>query len=191
MQNFLNTILPTNKNTYVGLYTFEGPDINGDGNYLQELVAPDKLTKDHQNILNAAISSLNYSNYETRNTPAVLRDGISLLARYKNVGGSIMYISTSTSSSGSDTLIEPKLAQMLTDNNIKVVIAESGTTGNGGGQSLNRLSTLGQGYYRYALEWGSYQFFNPFNNYILGLITNEILELNKRTVTLARNTLSC
>lgn len=178
---YLTSVLSsTNQDTYIGLYTFQGPDEAGPGQYLKEVVAPVPLGAGRTQLDDAINALVQSSNVFTRSTPAALRDGISRLAKYKDVGGSIMYIITSTVSDGSETLFETDVAQMLLRNNIKLVVGESGNVANGG-QSLARVSVLAQGYYLFRPKFDASTFFTPLATEVL-LLTEEILSLTRRTV---------
>ena len=165
--------------TYIGLYTFEGPDSSA-GTYLKERITPAPFTSDQLRTLNNFINSLAFSaTVSSRSTPVVLRDGISRLAKFKDLGGSIIYLVTSTVSDGSEILIETDIAEQLHQNNIKIVVGESGP----GSQSLSRVAQLSEGFYTYAPDWGGTSFFSPMSNevYRLANSTNG-LHLNRRTV---------
>ena len=163
--------------------SFQGDD-SGPDSYLKTLVAPARLA-DAQTTLTTAINALNFdANEFNRNVPAALRDASANLFQYKDVGGAIIYMITSTGSTGSDQVLEADLSQKLVANNIKLIAAE---TGNNGELALNRFSILSQGSYYPGIEWGTTAFFTPINTEIVALASN-IFKLDRRTV---RNSLSC
>ena len=178
--NLLTLLVTPTPDLYVGLSSFQGIGQQGTtGSYLKTLVAPIRLA-DGQSTLNAAINSqLSFDTNEVnRNVPAVLRDALALLSQYRDVGGSIVYLITSTASSGNDLLLETDLAEKFMFFNIKLVVAE---TGNNGVQALDRFTLLSEGSYYTGSEWGSTAFFTPINNEIVSL-TKSILSLQRLTV---------
>lgn len=180
LTNLLTLLVTPTPDLYVGLSSFQGIDQLGTtGSYLKTLVAPIRLA-DGQSTLNTAINSqLSFNTSEfNRNVPAVLRDVFALLAQYRDVGGSIAYLITSTGSSGNDLLLETDLAEKFMFYNIKLIVAESGSTGV---QALDRFTLLSEGSYYTATEWGSTSFFTPINNEIASY-TKSILSLQRRTV---------
>lgn len=145
------------------------------------MVVPVRLA-DGQSTLNTAINNLAFDGNEfNRNVPAVLRDVLASLSQYRNVGGSIVYLITSTGSSGNDLLFETDLAEKLIFYNIKIIVAETGSTGV---QVLNRFSSLSEGSYYPGTEWGSTGYFTPISNEI-STLTQSILTLQRRTVKMA------
>ena len=145
------------------------------------MVVPVRLA-DGQSTLNTAINNLAFDGNEfNRNVPAVLRDVLASLSQYRNVGGSIVYLITSTGSSGNDLLFETDLAEKLIFYNIKIIVAETGSTGV---QVLNRFSSLSEGSYYPGTEWESTGFFTPISNEI-STLTQSILTLQRRTVKMA------
>ena len=175
----VTSITNNNQNVYVGLYAFEGPDL-GLEQYLKERVAAAPITTAQSTALTSSINAITFStDVRSRSTPAALRDSISRLAKFKDLGGSIIYLVTSTVSDGSESLIETDIAEHLHQNNIKIVVGESGPDS----QSLNRVAQLSEGFYTFALDWGGTAFFTPMTNEVTGIISNpNALQLNRRTV---------
>lgn len=161
---------------YVAWSTFENVDSEV-GHYLIEEVAPIRLA-DGQNIFDQLINNFTFSsNVFTRDVSAVVRDAELRLRKYKDTGGSILYVITSTEAITSDTVTEIELAEKFLVHNIKLMAAESGP----GAQGLSRFSILSQGSYRFGLKWGSTAFFTPLKNEIDSLCKNG-LKNERRTV---------
>lgn len=119
-------------------------------------------------------------NVLSRDVSAVLRDAVEpRLSQYKDTGGSILYIITSTESTTKDTVLETDLAEKVLLNNIKLIMAESGP----GNQALSRFSILSEGSYYYKISWGTTAFFTPINAEINYLCANGIKSQLRRTVS--------
>lgn len=102
----------------------------------------------------------------SRDVSAAVRDAELRLSNHKNVGGSILYVITSTESVTKDTIMEPDLAEKFLQNNVKMMVGESGP----GAQVLSRFSVLSQGGYYYRESWGTTAFFTQINEEIDNLI---------------------
>lgn len=157
------TSLSSYPDVLVAWSSFESID-SGVGTYLKEEIAPIRI-EDGKNVLDEKINNFVFSaDILTRDVSAAIRDAESRLRQYKDVGGSILYIITSTESVTSDTVIETEMAERLLRNNIKLEVAESGpdvVT-----KALSRFSTLSQGSYYFQTSWGTFGFFTPIINEI-------------------------
>ena len=149
---------------YVAWSTFEDIDYEA-GFYLNEEMEPTQF-KDAKILLNELTNNLTFSsNITSRDVSAVVRDAEMRLNQYKNTGGSILYIITSTEATTNDTVTETLMAEKLLVNNIKMLVAESGP----GSQSLTRFSVLSQGSYYYKERWETTAFFTPIKQEIENL----------------------
>lgn len=152
---------------YVGWSTFENSD-TGVNDYLVEEVAPIRYA-DGKNIFEEFINNFTFSsNVTSRDVSAVVRDAQIRLHEYKDSGGSILYVITSTDSTTNDTVTETEMADKLLANNIKLMVAESGL----GAQGLGRFSVLSQGSYYFATKWDTTAFFTPIKDQINGAYQN-------------------
>lgn len=156
--------------------TFENVD-SGVDSYLKEEIPPAPFGE-IQVLLLDKVNNYNYTSVVTRDVSAAIRDADRRLRKYKDIGGSILYIITSTKSVTNDTVIETDLAEKLLLNNIKLVVAESGP----GTKALSRFSVLSEGSYYFAENWGSTAFFTPINKEIEALCRAG-LKNKRRTVS--------
>lgn len=145
--------------------TFENIDSGAVDSYLKEEIPPTRLDQESQLLFAEKVNKFNYTNIVTRDVSAAVRDAERRLRKYKDIGVSILYITTSTKSVTKDTVIETDMAEKLLLNNIKLVVAESGP----GTKALSRFSVVCQGSYYFAEYWGSTAFFTPINQEIESL----------------------
>lgn len=149
--------------TLVAWSTFENVDFSGIEGYLIEELPPTRIVEGKE-ALDEKTFSFKYSeNVFTRDVSAVIRDAELRLRKYKDVGGSILYIVTSNESETNDTVTETNMAEKLLLNNIKLVVAESGESL---AKNLFRFSVLSQGSHSFTSFWGSSTFFTQINTEI-------------------------
>lgn len=152
--------------------------------YLKEEVPPTRFEEGEVLLLNK-VEKFNYSSVVTRDVSAVIRDAERRLRIYKDIGGSILYIITSTGSVTNNTVIETDMAERLLLNNIKLVVAESGPIDLG--KALYRFSVLSQGSYYFQEKWESNSTFPPIDKEIEVLCCRAGLKNERRTVSCQNN----
>ncbi|KAI9558300.1 hypothetical protein GHT06_015053 [Daphnia sinensis] len=185
MKNFFNQLSNFYPETLVAYSTFENIDFGPEGSYLKEEFPPRRIG-DVYGELNAAIDNFVVSvNVPTRDVSAVIRDGELRLRQFKDTGGSILYLVTSTNSVTNDTVIETNLAERLMQNNIKLIVAETGLDN---GKSLSRFSVLSQGGYYFIPTWDTY-YFTPINNELFS-ICGSGLKTQRRIITSRKNSIT-
>lgn len=166
LKNLFFTLFSNYPETYMALSYFENYDFEAK-NYLKLMAAPARIVDGRDN-LDLLINNFVYStSVSTRDVSAVIREAEQELSKYKDVGGSILYILTSTGSSTNDTVVETEIAERLLANNIKLIVGESGPLALG--QSLSRFTTLSQGSYYFRENWQNTGYFTPINNEINSL----------------------
>jgi hypothetical protein len=144
------TLSDTVPDTLVAWSTFENVDSGSEDSYLKEEL-PAKRIEDGKRDLDAKVNSFAYSeSVLVRDVSAVIRDAESRLRKYKDVGGSILYVVTSNESETNDTVTEMNLAEKLLLNNIKLVVAESGPNLR---KDLFRISVLSKGSHYFTPAW--------------------------------------
>lgn len=158
--------------------TFEGIDSSEDF-YLNEEIPPTPFAEAEATLANKVNNFVYNPNVIIRDVSAVIRDAESRLRQYRDVGGSILYVITSTGSTTNDTVIETDMAERLLVNNIKLVVAESGPAVLG--KSLSRFAVLSQGSYYFRENWETTAFFTPIDQEIETLCRNGLVQL-RRTV---------
>lgn len=159
--------------------TFENVDYDG-ATYLMEEIAPKRIGDSIAEFNSKADSFVYSPDVLTRDVSAVIRDAELRLRQYKDIGGSILYIITSTESVTNDTVTETEMSERLLLNNIKLVVAESGP--NVLTKALSRFYILSQGSYYFRESWGTTGFFLQINREIDALTRNG-LKTERRTVT--------
>lgn len=158
--------------------TFENID-SGENVYLNEEVPPSRY-EDIEVLLGNKVNDFVYSaSVESRDVSAVIRDAELRLRKYNNIGGSILYIITSTGSVTNDTVVETDMAERLLLSNIKLIVAESGPILLG--KALSRFSILCQGSYYFKENWETTSFFLPIDNEIDTLCRSGLKD-ERRTV---------
>jgi riboflavin biosynthesis pyrimidine reductase len=165
LRNLFFTLSEEVPDTLVAWSTFENVDFSGiEDSYLIEELPPTRI-QDGKEALDQKTFAFDYSdNVVTRDVSAVIRDAELRLSKYKDVGGSILYIITSNESETNDTVTETNMAEKLLLNNIKLVVAESGENLV---KDLFRFSVLSQGSHYFTPFWESTAFFTPINTEIL------------------------
>lgn len=138
--------------TLVAWSTFENVDSGFEGSYLKEELPATRI-EDGKDDLDAKVNSFKYSeSVLVRDVSAVIRDAELRLRKYKDVGGSILYVVTSNESETNDTVTEMNLAEKLLLNNIKLVVTESGPNLR---KDLFRISVLSKGSHYFTPAWDS------------------------------------
>ncbi|XP_046643221.1 calcium-activated chloride channel regulator 1-like isoform X2 [Daphnia pulicaria] len=180
---FLSEEVP---DTLVAWSTFENVDFSDiEGSYLIEELPPTRI-QDGKQDLDEKINDFDYSdNVVTRDVSAVIRDAELRLSKYKDVGGSILYIITSNESETNDTVTETNMAEKLLLNNIKLVVVESGENLV---KDLFRFSVLSQGSHYFTPFWESTAFFTPINTEILNDCQNG-LKTERRMITIRKDSI--
>lgn len=176
MFNQLTINEPSYPDVYVGMAYFENIDFEGK-NYLKEKSPPRRIEEAKSDLATLINSFVYNSNVLTRDVSAVIRDAEPILKPYKDTGGSILYILTSTDSVTNDTIIETDVAERLALNNIKIIIGESGP----GQKALSRFSVVSQSSYYFIANWTS-TYFTNINNEIISLCATGLLN-QRRTVS--------
>lgn len=148
--------------------TFENIDFGPEGSYLKEEYPPKRIADGYDDLGTIVDNFVVSQDVLSRDVSAVIRDGEARLRQYKDTGGSILYLVTSTDSVTNDTVIETDLAERLMQNNIKLVVAETGLSD---GKSLSRFSVLSQGGYYFKRTWDS-SYFTPVNNEVDNIFKN-------------------
>ena len=171
-----STLLP---DVLVAWSTFENVD-SGVDNYLMEEIPLKPVGDNLLEFQNKADAFVPSTAVLTRDVSAAIRDAELRLSQFKDVGGSILYIITSTVSVTNDTVVETELAERLLLNNIKLVVAESGPDATT--KALSRFSMLSQGSYYYQDSWRTTGFFLQINREIDALTRNG-LSRQRRLVT--------
>ncbi len=178
LKNLFTYLNNNNPNILVAWSSFENVD-SGAEIYLKEEIAPIKIGEGKE-ALDAKANNFVYSpNVLTRDVSAAIRDAEFRLRQYKDVGGSILYIITSTESVTNDTVTETEMAETLLLNKIKLEVAESGPdilT-----KALSRFSILSQGSYYFQQNWTTAGFFNQISREIDALCRSG-LKNERRTV---------
>lgn len=172
------TFLGSYPDLYVGWSTFEGVDTE-DVPYLEEEIPPTPFAQVEVELGNLVNNFIYNSEVLTRDVSAAIRDAEARLRQYKDVGGSILYLITSTGATTNDTVIETDMAERLLVNNIKLIVAESGPVALK--QSLSRFSVLSQGSYYFRENWETTSFFVPIDQEIEALCRSGLPHL-RRTV---------
>jgi hypothetical protein len=156
--------------------TFENVDSGLEDSYLTEEIPPTRIedgVSDFTEKVNSFIYSVSVS---TRDVSAVIRDAELRLRKYKDVGGSILYVVTSNESETNDTVTETNMAEKLLLNNIKLIAAESGPNFM---KDLFRVSVLSQGSHYFTPQWDNT--FTAINTEILNDCQNS-LKIKRRMV---------
>lgn len=180
MNNLFNLLdLTDNLDVYVAWSTFQDVD-TGLGNYLKVEVPPSRF-EDVRNDLTDLNTNFEFSStIESRDVSAVIRDAFSTLQKYKDVGGSILYIVTSTDSMTKDTVLETDMAEIFLLNNIKLAVVESGP----GNQALERFSILSEAMYSFQTLWETSTVFDNTNEAIMSWLSDG-LKNERRMVSLS------
>ena len=176
LKSLFSTLLP---DVLVAWSTFENVD-SGVDNYLMEEIPLKPVGDNLLEFQNKADAFVPSTAVLTRDVSAAIRDAELRLSQFKDVGGSILYIITSTVSVTNDTVVETELAERLLLNNIKLVVAESGPDATT--KALSRFSMLSQGSYYYQDSWRTTGFFLQINREIDALTRNG-LSRQRRLVT--------
>ena len=177
LKSLFSTLLP---DVLVAWSTFENVD-SGVDNYLMEEIPLKPVGDNLLEFQNKADAFVPSTAVLTRDVSAAIRDAELRLSQFKDVGGSILYIITSTVSVTNDTVVETELAERLLLNNIKLVVAESGPDATT--KALSRFSMLSQGSYYYQDSWRTTGFFLQINREI-DASTRNGLRTQRRLVTL-------
>ncbi|XP_057379893.1 calcium-activated chloride channel regulator 1-like isoform X2 [Daphnia carinata] len=171
--------------TLAAYSTFENIDSGPEGSYLKEELPPRRIGDEYDNLISKIDNFVVSQTVLSRDVSAVIRDGEARLRQYKDTGGSILYLVTSTDSVTNDTVIETDLAERLMQNNIKLIVVE---TGLGTGKSLPRFSVLSQGSYYFIPTWDT-PFFTPINNEVDAICRNG-LKTQRRIITSRKNSIT-
>ena len=179
LTNLINVLLQPHPDNFIGLSTFQDSDSGGEpGSYLNERVSPDRIDENKEAVMEV-INGLQFnSKIGIRNVASVLRDAIQRLIRFKDVGGSILYVMAHSCSQGSRVL-ETETAELLLNNNIQLVLVESGDLLCQSGSRLARLA--GADYYQ-TDQWKTVGFFRPIHERVAEL-TEKAITVNRRAVS--------
>ena len=177
LKSLFSTLL---SDVLVAWSTFENVD-SGVDNYLMEEIPLKPVGDNLLEFQNKADAFVPSTAVLTRDVSATIRDAELRLSQFKDVGGSILYIITSTVSVTNDTVVETELAERLLLNNIKLVVAESGPDATT--KALSRFAMLSQGSYYYQDSWRTTGFFLQINREIDALTRNG-LRTQRRMVLL-------
>lgn len=166
--------------TYVGVATYNGSD-TGVGRYLTELCQPFKVEANRAGIKEALQNIVEIANRS--DTGAAIRDAASKLSRYKNTGGSVLFLATSSMIKSST--FELDVIELLLENNILLIVLERHRTEENVpvAKSLERVTRLTDGIYRYApsdLDWLQ---INSYAVNQLVSLSRSPLQFNRRTVS--------
>lgn len=157
--NNLFFLLTSYPEVLVAWSTFENIDSGPEDSYLKEELPPRRIHDGYDALTQKVNNFVVSSNVQSRDVSAVIRDAESRLRQYKDIGGSILYVVTSTGSVTNDTVIETEMAERLMRNNIKLMVAE---TGYDTSKALARFAVLSQGGYYFKPTWDT-TFFTPIN----------------------------
>ncbi|KZS03432.1 putative Calcium-activated chloride channel regulator 1/sw [Daphnia magna] len=128
VKNLFFLLINSYPETLVAYSTFENIDFGPEGSYLKEEYPPKRIADGYDDLGTIVDNFVVSQDVLSRDVSAVIRDGEARLRQYKDTGGSILYLVTSTDSVTNDTVIETDLAERLMQNNIKLVVAETGLT---------------------------------------------------------------
>uniref|UniRef100_A0A0P5UIX1 Calcium-activated chloride channel regulator 1 n=1 Tax=Daphnia magna TaxID=35525 RepID=A0A0P5UIX1_9CRUS len=185
VKNLFFLLINSYPETLVAYSTFENIDFGPEGSYLKEEYPPKRIADGYDDLGTIVDNFVVSQDVLSRDVSAVIRDGEARLRQYKDTGGSILYLVTSTDSVTNDTVIETDLAERLMQNNIKLVVAETGLSD---GKSLSRFSVLSQGGYYFKPTWDS-SYFTPVNNEVDNIFKNGLIT-QRRIITSRKDSIT-
>ncbi|XP_032784296.2 calcium-activated chloride channel regulator 1 [Daphnia magna] len=185
VKNLFFLLVESYPETLVAYSTFENIDFGPEGSYLKEKYPLKRIADGYYDLIAIVDNLVVSQDVLSRDVSAVIRDGEARLRQYKDTGGSILYLVTSTDSVTNDTVIETDLAERLMQNNIKLVVAETGLSD---GKSLSRFSVLSQGGYYFKPTWDS-SYFTPVNNEVDNIFKNG-LKTQRRIITSRKDSIT-